>query len=191
MNPPEFRPYSGRVETRTLHDLKYRITHSARADGVFIIDAAIRLHNGVRFLCESWPSRPSEALLFHRCLQYGEFSARPYLIGQAADDSTLECVLALYYDCCRRTGIDATELMVRSYPGGEGAEDWTDVDWRKILDASEWHGTVFPASWGTDELIGLLMSLTSQKRVQLAAKLEQAIALRNLPRLPSGQGEPS
>jgi hypothetical protein len=177
MNPPNLGAHAVRIETRVDGDFCYRITHPARADGPFIIDASVKTGNGVRFLCESRPERPIEALIFHRCVQYGECSARPYLLGQAADDSTLPCVLGLYYDYCRRHGLNATELMMRAYPGGESPEHWDAVEWRKILDAADWQGTTFPDLWTSAAVLGLLISLKSQRRGHLAAVLATALNL--------------
>jgi hypothetical protein len=188
---PTFRNPLGRVESRTLSELKYRITHPARPNGRFIIDAVIQVGNGVRFLCDTWPTRPSETLIYHRCAHYGEFSKRPYVCGQATDDSTQDCVLALYYDYCRRQSLDATRLLVQAYPGGESAEQWSPVTWRRILDGAQWHGTEFPDVWTSAAILDLLVSLKGQQRSHLAVALAEAIGLRNVPRLLGDEGEAS
>lgn len=188
MKPPNASRPSGRVDSHMGADLMYRITHPVRADGLFIIDASVKVGNGVRFLCESRSERPSPESIFHRCVQYGEFSARPYLVGQAADDSTLSCVLGLYYDYCRRSGRNATELLVRAYSGGEVPEDWNAIAWRKVLDAAQWHGTTFPGIWTSAAILGLLISLRSQRRTHLAAVLAAAL---NLPEVPPFDAERS
>lgn len=191
MNFPTSRGSFGRVESRTLDELKYRITHPARPNGRFIVEAIIKVENGVRFLCETWPNRPSEVLLYHRCAQYGEFSKRPYLCAQATDDSTQDCVLALYYDYCRRSSLDATQLMVEAYPGGESADQWSAVTWRRILDGAEWQRTQFPETWTNPVILGLLLSLKGQRRAHLASALARAIDLRDGPPTLRNEGEPS
>jgi hypothetical protein len=173
----------GRVETRTRDDLKYRITHPALPSGQFIVEVILRVEGGVRFLCESWGTRPTELLMTHRCVQYGEFSRRPYTPAQLPDDSTQECVLALYYDYCRRSNLDASQLMAKAYPGGESAEDWSALRWRRILESAEWHQTRFPETWTTAAVLGLLLSLKGQKRLHLATTLAETIGLRNIPRI--------
>jgi hypothetical protein len=191
MPSPTFRSPLGRVESHTLGDLKYRITHPVRPDGRFIIDAVLKVGDGVRFLCETWPNRPSEPLIYHRCVQYGEFSKRPYVCGQATDDSTQDCVLALYYDYCRRQSLDATSLLVQAYPGGESAERWSPVAWRRILDAAKWHRTEFPDLWTSAPTLDLLQSLKDQHRSHLAVALAEAIGLRTVARILRDEGEPS
>jgi hypothetical protein len=191
MPSPPIRNPLGRVESQTREGLKYRITHPARPNGRFIVDVVVKVDNGVRFLCETWPSRPSEALMYHRCVQYGEFSKRPYTCGQATDDSTQDCVLGLYYDYCRRTSLDATSLLVQAYPGGENAELWSPVTWRRILDAARWQSTEFPDHWSSAAILGLLLSLKGQHRTHLAVALAEAIGLRNAPPILGNEGEPS
>jgi len=53
----------GRVETRTRDDLKYRITHPTLPSGQFIVEVIFRVEGGVRFLCETWATRPTELLM--------------------------------------------------------------------------------------------------------------------------------
>jgi hypothetical protein len=191
MPAPPIRNPLGRVESQTREGLKFRITHPARLNGRFIIDVIVKLDNGVRFLCETWPSRPSDALMYHRCVQYGEFSRRPYACGQATDDSTQDCVLALYYDCCRRRCLDATSLLMQAYPGAESAEQWSPVTWRRILDAAKWHRTEFPDIWASKPTLDLLQSLKDQHRSHLAVALAEAIGLRTVARILRDEGDPS
>lgn len=168
---------SGRVESFINDELMYLITHPGPRQVEFIIEAIVKVEGGVRFLCESLPSRPNAGLIFYRCNKYGEFSARPYLVGQAADDSTLSCVLGLYYDFCRRNGLNATKVMVRAYPEGERAESWDAVSWRTVLDAAQWQGTRFPDTWTREAILGLMISLRSQRRTHLAAVLAEQLNL--------------
>jgi hypothetical protein len=175
----------GRVEFFMHGELMYNITHPTAQQDQFILDAAVKVEGGVRFLCESRADRPNAALILYRCNTYGEFSARPYHLGQAADDSTLQCVLALYYDFCRRNSLNPTKLMLRAYPQGERAEDWDALAWRTALDAAHWHDTRFPQAWTPDAILGLLISLRSQHRTHLAAILAEQL---NLPNTAKGQG---
>jgi hypothetical protein len=183
MTPPPSRFYFGQVETLTSDVVKYHITHPAKRNGLFIIDSIIKVESGVRFLCEPWRTRPSEALIVHRCAQHGEFSKRPYTCTQPTDDSTQDCVLALYYDYCRRSNLDASQLMAAAYPGGEIIEDWPPLRWRRLLESAQWHGTIFPSTWTSAEGLGLLLALKGQKRLHLAKALAHAINLRNADRV--------
>src|SRR5262249_39627901 len=143
----------------------------------YIVDSVVKEEQGVRFLCESTPQRPQIELIYHRCLKFGEFSARPYLLGQAADDSTLACVLGLYYDLCRCHALNAAKLMRRAYPGDEAAGQWDAVAWRRVLDVAQWQETRFPNSWTPEAILGLLVSLRSQRRTHLARVLAQRLGM--------------
>jgi len=177
MNSSMFRRPTGPVESLVTEVLTYRLTHPATAGDLFILDAMVKVDNGVCFLCDSLRARPSTELVVYQCIEYGEFSARPYLLGQAADRSTLNCVLGLYYDFCRRNSLNATELLVRAYPGHELAKDWDAVAWRTVLDAAQWQGTIFPDTWTEDAIQGLLVSLWDQGRTHLAAVLSLQLNL--------------
>ena len=183
MTTPTSSTRFGRVEERTRDDLKYRIVHPALPSGEFIVEVILRVEGGVRFLCEAWKTRPTELLMIHRCVKYGEFSRRPYATAQPTDDSTQECVLALYYDYCRRSKLDASHLMAKAYPGGESVEDWSALRWRRILESAQWHQTKFPEGWTTAEVLGLLLSLKGQRRLHLATTLAETIGLRKVPRI--------
>jgi hypothetical protein len=183
MTTPPSRNSFGQVESHTSEALKYRITHPAKRNGLFIIDSIIKVESGVRFLCETWPSRPPETLIVHRCAQHGEFSKRPFVCSQPTDDSTVKCVLALYYDYCRRSKLDAAQLMATAYPGGESVEDWSPLRWRRILESAQWHGTSFPKPWSTGETLGLLLALKGQKLLHLAKTLAYALNLRHVDRI--------
>jgi hypothetical protein len=190
MNSRQFSPHSGRTECNTTQWLSYRLMHPAEAEGPFVIDAVLKVHDGIRHFYGPWPERPSDERMVLLCLRFGEFSARPYSAGQAADESTHVCVLALFYDLCRRKGLDATALMVQAYPGNETTDRWSDVTWRQYLDAADWQRTIFPTTWTEDAVIGLLMSLNGQQRQPLGTRLEQEMQARAVLPLPSGEGEP-
>jgi hypothetical protein len=177
MSGPELPASLRRVESVMNEDLLYDLTYPQTDGGPFIVDAILKVQHGVRFLCESWPERPIPALITHRCARYGEFSARPYLLGQATDDSTLHCVLGLFYDFCRRHTLDATQLTLRAYPGGEGAAHWDTASWRRVLDLAQWQGTRFPDTWTSQATLGLLLSLRSQGRIHLAQVLAEQLNL--------------
>jgi hypothetical protein len=187
MNTP---PYSNpqRYARSETFDLKCSVHSSAAGDGRFVYDAVLKVENGVKFLCELWPERPSEALMADRCAQHGTFSPRPYRAGQMTDDSTPDCVLALYYHYCRSSAIDATALLVRTYPGWETPDKWTDAAWRTVLESADWHGTAVPSRWTGDGVIGLLLSLATQGHRELAETLTREILLR---RPTPETGEPS
>src|SRR5258707_9144264 len=107
----------------------------------------------------------------HLCLQHGKFWAGPYVLGQATDNSTYMCVMALFYDFCRRSGLDGTELLVKAYPLSEMADQWDAVTWSRVLYGAEWQGTIFPTAWTNDAAIGLFLSLIDQKRQRAPARL--------------------
>jgi hypothetical protein len=176
MDSHHLRPLLGRTECHTSTCLQYCITAPVRSNGKFVLEAMVKVPEGVRFLCELRSERPHVTELMRHCLDNGQFSARPYLLGQATDDSTADCVMALYEDCCRRHGLDATELLVRTYPGWETTEAWSADAWKRVRELAEWQETTFPVEWTTDCLIGLLMSLNGQHRTQLARTLEIAIS---------------
>ena len=177
MNSPGSRPH---VETVIQGELICRITHPGSDKDRFTIDTVMRVTHGVQFLRETLPDRPDMQVIFLRCMNYGEFSARPYHPGQATDDSTLNCVLALYYDLCRRKSLNATELMVSAHPEIEFADHWVAVTWRKVLDAAHWQGTHFPDTWSDDAILRLLISLRSQGRTQLARRLAAQLNLQEV-----------
>lgn len=176
MDSHHLRPLLGRTECHTTTCLQYSVTEPIWSNGKFVLEVIVKVPEGVRFLCELRSEHPQVPELIRRCLDHGQFSARPYLLGQATDDSTADCVMALYEDCCRRHGLDATELLVRAYPGWETTEVWSAEAWKRVRASAEWQETTFPVEWTTDCLIGLLISLHGQHRKQLAHALEIAIS---------------
>jgi hypothetical protein len=171
----------------TTFDLKFSVHSSIAGDGRFIYDVVLKVENGVKFLCELWPECPSADLMALRCSQYGSFSPRPYVAGQMTDDSTPDCVLALYHHYCRSSAIDPTALLVRTYPGWETPQKWTDEVWGRVLRSANWHGTAVPETWTGDGIIGLLLSLTTQGRRALAETLTQEVLLRLPPSKPGAR----
>ena len=166
----------GPTECHTTTCLKYWIRALNRTHHRFVVEALVKVPGGVRFLTELRQEPPEAHELIRRCLENGEFSARPYLLGQTTDDSTADCVMALYEDCCRRRGLDPSELLVRTYPGWEKRDAWLAATWTRIRDSAQWQETTFPAEWTSDCLIGLLMSLTGQHRPELATILASVLA---------------
>jgi hypothetical protein len=177
MNTPRYSNPQRYARSDTF-DLKFSCHRSLVGSNLFIYSVTLKIDNGVKFWCEFWHEQPSEALMAQRCSQFGQFSMRPYLAGQVTDESTSDCVLALYYNYCRSASIDPTALLARTYPGWETAEEWTDSAWRSLLVSAAWHRTTIPAQWAVDGVIGLLLSLTTQGRRALAETLTQEILLR-------------
>ena len=171
------RPSLSRADCHTTEVLTYCVTYPAEAGGKFLIDALLKTHGGVHHLCATSPDFPGEELLTHLCLLHGKFSARPYVVGQPTDNSTYVCVMALFYDFCRRSGLDGTELLVKAYPLSETAGQWDEVTWRRVLDGAEWQGMIFPSVWTNDALIGLFLSLIDQKR-QRPERLDLSVLRR-------------
>jgi hypothetical protein len=62
---------------------------------------------------------------------YGEYSVRPYLLGQQKDGPSSACVFALLDDYCTHVGIETLDLIYRAYPFQEIRETWD----RRILSA--------------------------------------------------------
>jgi len=171
-NPPRY------VRTESF-DLQYTlypmlVKHQRR----LLYHAALKADGGILHLSELWHERPSAALMAQRCAQFGQLSRRPYLAGQITDESTSDCVWALYCVYCRSIALDPTALLMRTYPGWETAEKWTESDWSSVLESAQWHGTTLPSVWSTDTVLGLLMSLCGQSRRHLAESLTQEIVLR-------------
>jgi hypothetical protein len=191
MNSPSYAHASGPAFCGATDDLIYCIIFPTRPGGSFVIEASLKVPHGVRLFNDRWPERPSEAVLRHLCLQFGDFSPRPYSVGQAADASTRPCAMALYHDCCRRLGLDATELLVRTYPDAENPEAWTPLAWRLILEAATWQGTDFPFEWTPEAIFGLLLSLAGEGRELLAMTLAAEIARRQPTDSAAAEGEPS
>jgi hypothetical protein len=179
---------SGPSECHTTHTLQYCIRHPAEAGGKCLIDAVLKVPGGVLYLCGTWPELPSATMIVDLCLEYGQFSARPYRLAQRTDASTEICVMALFYDFCRRKSINATDLLVKAFPQSEAADHWDPVTWRKVLDAADWQGTIFPTAWGDDAVIGLFMSLIDQKRQRVAERLELTTVRRARGNPPPGEG---
>ena len=171
LNPPRYVQTGG-------FDLQFTVHRLPSGERPFIYEAAIKVPGGIVFLCERWHERPTESMMAERCARFGLFSRRPYYAGQATDDSTIDCVFALYYAYCQSLGVNPTELLARTYPGWETPEKWDGKLWGFILEASRWHGTPIPDAWETDTAIGLVMSLCGQHRAELAETLTQEILLR-------------
>lgn len=169
-------PVLGHTECYTTTCLKYWLSALHRTRHRFVVEALVKVPGGVRFLCELRREPPEVHELIRRCLEHGEFSARPYLLGQTTNDSTADCVMALYEDCCRRRGLNATELLARTYPGWEQREAWPADTWKRIRVSAQWQETTFPVEWTSDCVIGLLMSLTGQHRPQLANTLASELS---------------
>ena len=162
----------------TRSELKYTLYFPANDEESFIFTAILKVPNGVKFICEPWKDRPNEHMIAVRCAAHGQFSPRPYWAGQETDDSTLDCVLALFHSYCGGSGVDPTRLIARAYPGMEVDEKWSPDGWRQTLDAAEWHGTSIPKEWTISSVIGLIASLRHQKLTALAQALADEILRR-------------
>jgi len=190
MIPRQFRSVLSRTDSYTTAELRYRVTHLGHLGSKLVIESIAKVPHGVRHYCELFEAKPSEATILQSCLTRGDFSARPYVLGQAADDSTLDSVLALYRDCCHRRGVDPTALLVRTYPGWETPEKWNGGLWSSIQEGAAWNGTLYPTVWTTDSVLGLLMSLTGQHRSHLASALADALQAADPLRAPVGNTPP-
>jgi hypothetical protein len=158
--------------------LRYRMIAPRWTGAQYIAFATVKVPGGVRFLTCSWWMAPDETLLIARCLRDGQLSMRPYVVGQATDDSTIDCVMALYHDLCVSYGLDATDLLLRSDPAWARRERWAQYDWDRFRRIADFEGTLFPLTWTDDAILGLMMSLENQGLPALATSLGHALKAR-------------
>jgi hypothetical protein len=162
-------------ESITLAHLKYNVHLPTREGEKFLTEAVLKVDQGIKYLTQFWVDRPTDAQIARECERYGEFSARPYQIGQVTDASTFECVLALYHAYCQARSIDATQLLVDAYPGWESREKWTVDAWNSVLQCAEWHGVSYPEHWNNAAVLELLAILSNQNLLVLAEGVVQEI----------------
>jgi len=163
-----------KVAHECTESLRYSLNHYPH-NGRYVFTATLKVSDGIRHYVALSKQRPSHSDMATQCQEYGIFSARPYRLGQAHDDSISICVYALYQQYCLTTRLDPNSLLARAYPGWERPQDWTDERWADIRQGAEWEGTMFPDAWSVDEALLLLQALRAINRHFLADVLEERI----------------
>jgi len=144
-----------------------------RRTGAHLFQAKLKFSRGVRYLVAGSYQQPRIEQIVDQCCRYGNFSARPYQLGQPSNGSTDPCVWALYRQCCAEKGFDPTALILETYPGWEQRPDW---DWSELDDQAAWEGYDSPPTWDTAALEALCISLQSIHRQVLGSALLDRVA---------------
>ena len=168
-------------ETTVLPDLRFTVHFPVPDDNRYLTEAAIKVKAGVKYITQFWFDRPTEQQIARECSQHGHFSPRPFHLGIPTDESTFECVLALFYQFCCAFEIDATAVLVKAYPDRESAHKWTKVAWERVVDCAKWHGTIVPDEWRSTDIQALLACISSQGHLDLAEVLAQELCLDRSP----------
>jgi len=135
----------------------------------------VKVHGGIRFLRTRLQQKPNEHRIRDLCLKYGEYGARPYVLGQSKDGPSSACVFALLDDYCKHVGIDVLDLIYRAYPFQDIRDAWDRPCLERLQEEAQWQGTLFPGEWTTDGLIGLALSIYNQDRRCLVDELLAAV----------------
>jgi len=90
--------------------------------------------------------------LLRKIDEIGVFSPRPYKLRQPCDGSIDYCVIALFFDFCKRKRINWKELYRKAYP-----DDYIDEIF--IKEMAEWQGVEYPKIWNEKAFDGLIESL--------------------------------
>lgn len=137
----------------------------------YLVDAYHKVEGGIKHWVCRYPSYCLEWILGD-VQQRGNFSKRPFKLGQGCDGSGDACCAALYHDFCTQHGLDPLELYRRAYQVHDG-DRYSDPDYSAILQEANWQGVKYPQSWGEPELGGLLDSLYAINNRSLVQVLEE------------------
>jgi hypothetical protein len=135
----------------------------------------VKVPNGVRYLLDVHPVAPSIALMTETCLSKGKLFPRPYYLAQEADACSELCVIALFCDLCRRSDIDALDLLARIYPQWK----WSDHLLEEVREDADWQGVQYPNAWTDDAISGLTVSIYAHFPVQFLRALLAAMRPRS------------
>ena len=127
----------------------------------------VKVPHGVRYLLDVYPAAPSVQFMTQTCLSTGKLFPRPYYLGQEADACSEVCVIALFCDLCRTTGVDAAGLLARIYPQWK----WDTHLLEEIREEAEWQQVYYPSAWTEDAITGLTMSIYTHFPVQFLRAL--------------------
>lgn len=105
------------LETGRTDHLAYWIG-KYRSTGAHLFQAKLKFPKGVRYLVAGSYQQPRIEQIVDQCCRYGNFSARPYQLGQPSNGSTDPCVWALYRQCCAEKGFDAIGLILKRTQAG-------------------------------------------------------------------------
>jgi hypothetical protein len=177
-------PLPGDTQAGVTRILRYRF-HKLPNSADFTFDALVKEPFAVRFLQLRWPTRPTVDEMIRECSRRGELCLRPYYVGQDSDVCASVCVFALLHDYCRSAGINATDLMERSYPGTDAPTLWSAEAWQRTREEAEWQGTIFPHRWHMSTLVALMHSLYNLDRRVLMDALLQAIVAQAVAKEPT------
>ena len=135
----------------------------------WVSEAWLRVDDGLRHQVMRWHKRPRLTEILAECKGTGFFSKRPYTLAQACDGSISAPVMALYADFCHARGLDPVTLLRRAY---DDEDDCSPESLQRLRTIAERERTAFPATWHTQAVDGLLVSLHEINYHQLAALVE-------------------
>ena len=131
----------------------------------------VKVPTGIRYLLDVHPVAPSVQFMTESCLSKGRFYPRPYYLAQESDACSEFCVLALFCDLCRTTGVDARALLAKIYPQWT----WDTHLLEEIREDAEWQGVHYPSAWTEDAITGLAVSIYTHSPVQFLRALLTAM----------------
>ncbi|MDY6949281.1 MAG: hypothetical protein SXG53_26625 [Pseudomonadota bacterium] len=118
----------------------------------------MRTQRGVFFLESPFGSeRPDMNTVYLNAFMRGQFSKRPYRLGEAVDSSLENCILALFHDLCAVHELKAHGLAQLALP--ERAQLFTEADFLAIVAQARWEDYISPDHWTATDVVMLYQAL--------------------------------
>jgi hypothetical protein len=152
------------------HDLRLWPCPYGKPEMVF--EGFVKCDGGLKHLVQRYAEITLGAA-YDDVVRHGNFSPRPYRLGQACDGSTTSCALALFVRFCRECGLPATQLYRRAYP------DEKSLRLSGVVSFAEWQGVAYPKRWNARAKAGLLESLHSVNYHSLASVVSDSADASN------------
>lgn len=146
--------------------VRYRYAVTQDPPG-FAYRALLKVPNGLRYAVGQQSTQPSIETMQDACWAHGLHAIRPYYLGQEPDLCSDSCLFALFHHCCEEFGIDAAELIERTYPGREHSPTSAARALQEIKEDAQWQGVSWPRVWTIDAITGLKLSLQAHRRPEL------------------------
>ena len=142
-------------------------------DPEFVFEGFLKVVGGVKHVVNRFDNNPTMEEMLSLLESRGLVSPRPYQPGQFCDGSITSCVMALFYDFCKRYGLNAAGVHATAYP------DRAEPNWEEqylTMSFADWQGVAYPRIWTLEHFVRLLDSLNAVNRHSLSNELEEAVA---------------
>ncbi|MBS0422533.1 MAG: hypothetical protein JSR66_32800 [Proteobacteria bacterium] len=131
----------------------------------------IRTIKGIRFLETSFGSNLLDInTIFLNALVRGNYSKRPYHLGDPIDASHDNCVLALFHNLCEVRNLKAHGIANLAYQ--DSSQTFTNMDFAEIMAQSLWEDYSVPEKWDATSVMMLFKALEDAGYSRIRGVLE-------------------